>query len=301
MDYKILRGQLFEWCRIPADELANHPRRKVSFIMTETKAEIMEKIGNMMVDELIANNEAGKPTKWVIPCGPSEQYETFIQRVNTERISLKNLYAFQMDEWLDWQGRPYPVCNSFTSLRGTMETEFFNRIDPELAVPKEQIFFPDVNNLDFFDEKIVLLGGIDTVWAGVGAKGMVAFCEPPRSAYYRVSEDEYLNSKTRIVHLNDDTIAAYSERGWGGCYDAIPPMGVTIGFKSMLTAKKIVYMVATGSWKQTVVRVMLFSEPTLEYPVTLFTGRIPKCILCCDRVTATHPMEKIKDKSAFIR
>jgi glucosamine-6-phosphate deaminase len=182
-----------------------------------------------------------------------------------------------------------------------MATEFFARINPDLAVPEDHIFFPDINKIDFIDEKIAEMGGVDTVWAGVGAKGMVAFCEPPRSAYYRVSEEEYLKSKTRIVHLNDDTLVAYSERGWGGCYDAIPPMGITIGFKSMLTAKRAVYIVTTGSWKQTVVRVILFSGPTLEYPVTLFTGKIPECILCCDRATATHPMEKIKDPSALIR
>ena len=74
------------------------------------------------------------------------------------------------------------------------------------------------------------------------------------------------------------------------CYDRVPPRSVTLGFKTMLSAKRAVYMIATGDWKKTVVRVALFSEPTLEYPVTLLPKYIPEVILCCNQDTADHPM-----------
>ncbi len=38
----------------------------------------------------------------------------------------------------------------------------------------------------------------------------------------------------------------------------------------------------------------MFSEPTLEYPVTLFPKHIPEVIVLADRFTATHPMSKGK-------
>ena len=59
----------------------------------------------------------------------------------------------------------------------------------------------------------------------------------------------------------------------------------------MLSTKRVVFMVATGAWKQTVVRVLLFSEGTLEYPATLFTEHVPNTILAMDTLTATHPLE----------
>ena len=49
-------------------------------------------------------------------------------------------------------------------------------------------------------------------------------------------------------------------------------------------AQRAVFVVTTGAWKQTVVRVALFSEPTTEYPVTLFPRYVPECVLYCDRV-----------------
>jgi len=125
---------------------------------------------------------------------------------------------------------------------------------------------------------------------GVGAKGLIAFCEAPRLYTHRISIEEFARSKTRIVNLTDDTIVALSHRTFGACYDRVPPRSVTLGFKAMLSAKRAVLMVTTGAWKQTVVRVALFSEPTLEYPVTLMAKYIPEVTLICDRNTADHPM-----------
>lgn len=291
MDFKITKQQLYDWCRIPTEQLPNHPDSRVSRMdILETKAATMEHVGNMMADEVTANNEAGKITRWILPAGPLEQYDTFTERVNRERISLHNLYVFHMDEWLDWQGRPFPVENAHTSLRGLMEAHFYGKIDPELNVPENQRIWPDIHDPDAYDAKVEEMGGIDTVWAGIGCKGLIAFCESPRSIFHRVSMEEFAASKTRIVHINDDTIVALSQRESGGCYDAIPPMAITLGMKSILSARRAVFLITTGSWKQTVIRVLLFSEPTLEYPVTLLTEHIPECVLCCDEFTASHPM-----------
>ena len=195
-----------------------------------------------------------------------------------------------MDEFLDWEGRPYPVGDTYESLEGTMNACFYGRIDEELNVPFNQRIWPRIYDLDAPDALCSQLGGIDTLWAGIGAKGLVAFNEPPYRYTMRLSIEEYAQSKTKILDLNDDTIVALSQRSFGGCYDRVPPRAVTIGFGIMTTAQRAVYMVATGSWKQTVVRVILFSEPTLEYPVTILTRYIPDITLCTDYNTMDHPM-----------
>lgn len=290
MDYKISKDELFRWCSISVEDLSTQPDLKAKLYMEENRSSIMRMIGNMMADELAENNRMGKITRWILPAGPMDEYDTFIARVNAEKISCKDLYIFHMDDFLDWEGRPFPVADTYESLEGTMNAGFYGRIDPGLNVPLSQRFWPRINDLDYVDQAIQALGGVDTLWAGVGCKGLVAFCEAPRSYTHRVSLEEYAASKTRIVDINEDTIVALSERSFGGCYDRVPPRAVTLGFKAMLSARRAVLMIATGSWKQTVVRVALFSEPTLEYPITLVTNRVPEVILACDRHTADHPL-----------
>ncbi|NCB43132.1 MAG: glucosamine-6-phosphate isomerase [Clostridia bacterium] len=290
MDNNISREDLFKWCKIPYTELENRKDLKVKLVMKPTRSETMHLIGNMMADEVVAFNKQGKPLKWILPAGPTDEYDVFIERVNREMISLKNLWIFHMDEFLDWEGRPYPLADTYESLEGTMNACFYARIESSLTVPPEQRIWPRIHSIDFADELCKKLGGVDTMWAGIGAKGLVAFNEPPYKYTMRLTLEEYAKSKTRILDLNDDTIVALSQRSFGGCYDRVPPRAITIGFQMMTTAKRAVYMVATGSWKQTVVRVILFSEPTLEYPVTLLAQYIPDITLCSDYNTMDHPM-----------
>ena len=173
-----------------------------------------------------------------------------------------------------------------------MTKTFYERIDPELNVPEDQRFFPDPADPDLIDNKIEELGGVDTILGGVGCKGLVGWNERPISKVHHITLEQYAKSKTRAVHITDETIIAYAEREFGGCYEALPPNGITIGMKSMLTAKRAIFIVMTGSWKETVVRVAMFSEPTVEYPVTLFPAYVPECIMCCDRKTADHVISR---------
>ena len=288
--YQISRAEKEAWCRIPREELVNHPDRKINLILRDTRQEVAQLVGNMMADEIIANNAAGKITKWVLPSGPEDQYRTFIARVNKERISLKNLYVFHMDEILDWQCRPYPIMDDPRSCQGRMLARFYGRIDPELNVPEEQRIWPRIEDMDYTDRKCEELGGIDTVWAGVGFMGLVAANESPESPFFKLTVEEYAASKTRITLKNPDTVILKSERTYGGLYERVDPFMLTIGFKIMLSAKRCVAMVTTGKMKQTVVRVAMFSEPTLEYPITLFPKYIPHVTFCCDRLTADHPL-----------
>ena len=92
--------KMIEWCSIGAHELEGHPDSKIKLRICE-KEEVSRITGNMMADEVIANNAAGKITRWILPAGPMKQYVYFAERVNSERISLKNVYVFHMDEFLE--------------------------------------------------------------------------------------------------------------------------------------------------------------------------------------------------------
>lgn len=291
-EYKISRQEMEAWCKIPLSQLEHHPDSKVNVVIRDTRSEIAQLVGNMMADEVKANNQAGKITRWVLPSGPEDQYKTFIQRVNEERISLNNLWVFHMDEILDWQCRTYPVENRPESCEGRMLARFYGKIDPELNVPEQQRIWPRVTDMDYPDQMCKKLGGIDTVWGGLGYKGLVAANESPQDPYFRISLEEYANSKTRIIKKNVDSIIMKSERNFGGMYDRCDPFMLTLGFQVLLSAKRAVFMVTTGKWKSTAIRVLMFSQPTLEYPATLMPAHIPEVIIACDRVTAKHPLEE---------
>jgi glucosamine-6-phosphate deaminase len=284
MTSRINPEELFGWCRIPAAELENHPASRFKIKILPTTDDVHQHTAREMLDEVKANNRAGRPTRWILPCGPTKQYPYFVQWVNAERVSLKNVHVFHMDEGLDWEGRPLPLEHPFC-YQGWMRRNFYAPMDPELAVPEEQRHFPDVYDLDSLSRGIAAVGGVDSVYGGIGYRGHIAFNEPPRSPWYTVTPEMFVNSQTRILNLNEDTLVALSQRAAGGCSHMIPPMAITIGMKDLLAANRIRLLSDTGAWKQTVIRVLLFSQPTIEYPVTFVQGH-PDAMVVVDSLTA---------------
>jgi glucosamine-6-phosphate deaminase len=212
--------------------------------------------------------------------------------VNRESLSLRNVHVFHMDDLLDWQGRPLPLDHPF-SFKGYMLRNFYSRILPDINVPEGQRFFPDPFHLDALSQAIEQVGGVDTAFGGIGYHGHIALNEPPMSPWSRISIEEYRASKTRVLHLNDDTIIAQSQRMVGGCPQIVPPMAVTIGMKDILSARRIRLLSTTGAWKQTVIRILLFAGMTTEYPVTMVQDH-PDALVTIDRLTAAHPLAEAK-------
>lgn len=287
---RLTTDEIFSWCEIPWQDIDKHPNKKVNLRVYKNRDSMMHNIGVMMAEELKQHNEAGILTKWVLPAGPCDEYDTFIETVNKERIDCSNLWIFHMDEFLDWQCRPYPLGDTYESLEGTMLACFYNRINENLRPPEEQRIWPRLNNIDYPDKICDKLGGVDTVWAGIGATGLVAFNEEPRDYWYRPTIEEYAASKTRVVNINSDSMVAMAQRSFGCCLDRVPPKGLTIGFHIICSAKRAIYMVATGDWKKTACRVLLFSEPTTEFPVTILPKYIPDVTLFTDEYTIDHPL-----------
>jgi glucosamine-6-phosphate deaminase len=68
-------------------------------------------------------------------------------------------------------------------------------------------------------------------------------------------------------------------------------MSITLGLRECLSAKKVRLFSDTGSWKQTALRVALFSEPDAEYPLTLLQEH-PDALLRATEATASHPVSE---------
>jgi glucosamine-6-phosphate deaminase len=279
---------LLRWCSVPADQLCDHPERRMRVDVVETPDDVYRTIAQEMFDELWANVSAGRETRWVLPCGPMGQYRFFADLVNTSPLRLDGLHVFHMDDFLDWQARPLPVDHAF-SMRGSMLRNFYGALDAKHTVPEDQRYFPNPFDPDALSDAIAAHGGVDTVWGGIGYRGHVAFNEPPRSPWHVVTVQQLAESRTRILQLNDDTLIAMSQREAGGCSQVVPPMGITIGMADMLAGRRVRLFSTTGAWKQAVIRVAAFSPACVEYPVTLFSTHANASILI-DAATAAAPL-----------
>ena len=91
---------LAEMLTIPTEELSNHTDIPITILPDPPS--LYRHIARHMADIVIANNREGEPTKMIVPVGPTQQYPEFAQIVNDERIDCRNLWTFNMDEYLTW-------------------------------------------------------------------------------------------------------------------------------------------------------------------------------------------------------
>jgi len=257
-------------------------------------------MGALMARDLIAvidgNNELGKPTRAIIPCGPKCWYAPFTEMVNAKSVSLRNLTVFHMDECLDWQGRPLPRNHPY-NFRTFMEKYFYGGIKPELAVPEPQRYWLLPSTMDRVHADIEA-APVDITLGGWGQDGHVAYNQARRHPFSPVTLDDVANSTIRIQDNNLDTILALGQRSFGAAYQFVPPMSVTLGVKECLAARRVRVYSDTGAWKQTALRVALFSEPTPDYPMTLLQ-RHPDAMITATMETAGHPIAENPDWELF--
>jgi glucosamine-6-phosphate deaminase len=291
MDH-VSKADLYKWCKIPGNELEKHPQLRVRFRKVRNAAEM----GNLMAEDLgaviEANNRKGMPTRAIIPCGPSCWYAPFTALVNSRQLSLANLTVFHMDECLDWQSRPLPVNHPY-NFRTFMEKHFYGGVAPELSVPNEQRFWLLPSTMERVAAAIQA-APIDITVGGWGQDGHIAYNQARRHPYSRITLEELANSSIRIQENNWDTILALAQRTFGSAYQFVPPMSITLGVKECLSAKKVRVYSDTGAWKQTALRVALFSEPTPEYPMTLLQTH-PDALITATEETARHPISENPD------
>jgi len=283
------KRELYQWCKIPYQDLPHHPDRKIPFRLVKDSTEMGNLMARELVEEIKVHNERGEPTRAIIPCGPTCWYKPFTDLVNDERVSLKGLVVYHMDESMDWQGKLLPAGHPF-NFKHYMLKHFYDPIDSELSVPEENRnwLLPD-NYLDVSEK--LLSAPVDITYGGWGQDGHIAYNQARRQAYSQLTIEELRNSTSRIQENNTDTILAVAQRNFGSAYQFVPPMSVTLGVKECLSGKKVRLWSDTGAWKQTALRVALFGPITPEYPMTLLQEH-PDALLTATIATASHPISE---------
>jgi glucosamine-6-phosphate deaminase len=289
-------NDLHTWCSIPVEQLVAHKALRVPFRLVQDSAEMGRIMAQDFVDEIEVNVSLGAPTTAIVPCGPNAWYKPFTEMVNALGLSLKNLHVFHMDECLDWQGQVLPKRHPL-NFRSFMEEHFYGGILPELAVPESQRHWLLPSTADSIRAAIAETR-IDITLGGWGQDGHVAYNQARRHPFSHVTLEQLANSTIRIQENNLDTVMALAQRNFGAAYQFVPPMSITLGMHECFSARKVRIFSDTGAWKQTALRVALFSDPTPEYPMTLLQ-RHPDALITATMETARHPISEHPEWQLF--
>jgi len=265
---------------MPADEFA--ARFSHRLVVLDSLPRLYETFAQLLAGEVGENNRLGRPTRIILPIGPTAQYPLFLKKVLDDRLSLRACHFFFMDEYCYDNAKPLGLEHPL-SFRGTAERLLFaplKRQAPELMPPREQIYFPDPERLERIEEKMQAVGGIDTCYGGIGIHGHVAFNEPEEGVEY---------SDTRVLRINLATKTINMIRAdCGGSFADFPNVAVTIGMKQILRCPRIVLFPRNNIFRangtplqcvNTVVRIAaaaaISATPAGDYPVSFCGAKEP--------------------------
>ena len=265
---------------IPAAELGKGSNIKVE--LCETEVDLYWKMAIEVLELIQENNAKGEKTVMIVPYGPLGPYARLVELINKHRVSLKNCWFINMDEYLDGDGNWIPK-ESPLSFRGFMERTVYTKIDPQLLMAPEQRAFPDPKEPGKVDKLIQELGGVDIAFGGIGINGHLAFNE----AREDMSAEEFAGLGTRVLKLTPETRTANAIGDRCGAIDAMPEYAVTIGIKQILSAKKV-RLGVFREWHRSVVRQAAYGEVTAHFPVTLLQNH-KDAIIYTNAIAAGQP------------
>lgn len=235
-----------------------------------------------MLEEIIKNNTAGKPTVMIVPVGPTQQYPILADLVNRLNVSLKNVHFFNMDEYMVSKEACIAKENPM-SFCGRMNKEFYSRIKPELVMPESQRHFPGPGHEADYDALLEELGGACLCLGGLGINGHVAFNEAAEEGD-SISADQFAKLGTRVLQISRETrtINAYGYQR--GDLQGMPEWCITIGMKQILSAKKI-YIALNRPWQNGPFKHALYDKESPQLPASLLR-RNPNVMYCMTKEVA---------------
>lgn len=236
---------------------------KMPLIVMENNDAVFKSMADEMVEEIKRKNARSETTVFICPVGPVGQYPYFVDMVNAQNISLKDVWFINMDEYLTddkkWISKEDPL-----SFRGFMEKNVYQKIRGELLMPETQRIFPDPEHLTHIEDVILEHGGVDICFGGIGINGHVAFNEADNT----LTPEEFLSQPTRILDISSETRAVNSIGDLNGALEDMPHRCITIGMREIAAAKKI-RLACFRDWHRSVVRRAAYGEKTAGFPVSL--------------------------------
>lgn len=238
-DYTTLeRAILDDAARLSAEDLLGLSREGFSVRFYDTREEfyLAEALEYVTAWRQASEND---PTGICGPIGPTEHLPLVARLVNELGISLRHCHFWGMDEWVV-DGREVAIDFPLSFARADMEL-CFDRIRPELAMPRENIHFPGADPAEYIaswsQARCLVMQG------GQGEVKHWAFNDPPRRqppyAETPPPPEEYRKLATRVVELHPITLIQNARTSGGGVVQNVPSQAVTVGPQETWKAEKV--------------------------------------------------------------
>lgn len=185
---------------------------------------------------------------------PKSLYAELVRMHREEKLSFKNVIAFNLDEY-------YPIANNaLQSYSRFMRTHLFDHVDinpANIHIPNGEIKKDDIKeHCRAYEKMIKDAGGIDLQILGIGNNGHIGFNEPGSGIY----------SRTRLITLDNSTRIANAYEFAN--ISEVPRLALTMGISTIIQSKKIILM-AWGSAKAPVVKKAVEDDDTEQVPASL--------------------------------
>jgi glucosamine-6-phosphate deaminase len=221
---------------IPRGRLAEHPNPDFRIALVDDAGDFYTRFAADLVGRVRAARDESRPLVAILPVGPMPQYEIAARMINAERLSLRHLHSFNMDEYANEEGVTAPVSWPGSFQRAMFEG-FFALVDPELRPPEDQIHFPTSDAIADYSARIEALGGADVCYGGIGWSGHIAFWEPQLGAEFDGDLEAWKRAGARLVELHPMTVMQNALHSFGSDWSWVPPKANTIGPREVLGAK----------------------------------------------------------------
>ncbi len=212
-------------------------------------------VANLMNKTVEENSNESKNAILGLATGstPKDLYRILVEDYKAGKTSFKSATTFNLDEY-------YPMKpENEQSYRHFMNDIFFDHVNidkkntwiPSGTIAEDKI---EEHCLEY-EAKIKEVGGIDLQILGIGTNGHIGFNEPG-------SDEETV---TRFIDLDGQTRKDAAPT-FGGL-DNVPKHAISMGIKTILSAKKIVLM-AWGKGKAEIIKQCIEGEVTSDRPAS---------------------------------
>lgn len=240
-DYTTISDELVsDVARLTVEDLAQLSRPGFKVVMYDTIEEFYLAEALEYIDAW-RRSTPSKPVGVCGPIGPTEQLPLVARIVNALGLNLGKLGAhfWGMDEWVE-DGVAVPIDHPLSFSKCNDEL-CFNKIRPELRIPKENLHYPTGDLAAYsksFDEfHCALMQG------GQGDVKHWAFNDPlRREGKYKdnpPTPEEYRKLGTRIVDLHPMTVMQNARTSGGGNIALVPTKAATVGPLETWKADKV--------------------------------------------------------------
>jgi glucosamine-6-phosphate deaminase len=221
---------------IPRDVLAEHANPEFRIAVVDEAEDFYTRFAADFVGRVRQAAEEDRDFVAILPVGPMPQYEIAARMINHERISLRHLHTFNMDEYANEDGVTAPPSWPGSFQRAMLDG-FFALIDAELRPPEAQIHFPTTDAIGDYSARIEALGGADVCYGGIGWSGHIAFWEPQLGAEFDGDLEAWKAAGARLVELHPMTVMQNALHSFGSDWSWVPPKANTIGPREVLGAE----------------------------------------------------------------